>query len=710
MDTEQLKLLFTIFLRNVEEIFERNEKKFTNCYLDELKNDSSFSDIIDFSVRIANNSDKSEKSELDINSALYSVFNSLNENNGNVAFEKPKYSEICDNLNKILPDCELSSEYINPILAGFQDYSTEIPTSAPSGKTTDISLFDTLKITAMLSVCIKKYLDNENISDYKTEISKPDFSNRPIFLMYSFDFSGIQDFIYSISGSSAGKYLRARSFYLEILTEHIIDEILECCGLSRCNLIYGAGCHGYLMLPNFPEILEKIAQKQAEIKDWFSQQFGTKLFVGFAFTECSANDLMNVSADKNIKNPYPEIYRRLSKQLSNIKLNRYTAEEIAKLNSKDIAESTRECVECKTSENLNENNYCPLCQALKDISLDVVKDDVCFKVAKQGEIPLPCNSYLSVYRGEDKLVELKSKSAKRFYSKNSSAMVDGKINFANNILIGDYTYSKDFSGFFENAEGINRIGVLRADVDKLGLTFMNGFVNNGSYKNLTLARTATLSRQLSFFFKQKINSLIDGKKANIIYSGGDDVFIVGFWNDIIEISLILQCEFKKFTQNTLQISAGIGLYGAKFPVKRFAEETGKLESTSKNNGRNRVTLFSSEFCYEWDVFRKNILEEKYKCIKDFFNEEDKSYENESENARGTAFLYRILELIRNAENKINLARLAYMLTRLEPHQEERKLQYKKFSESVMKWATDKTTRKELELAIIIYVYEKRKRS
>ena len=59
------------------------------------------------------------------------------------------------------------------------------------------------------------------------------------------DISGIQDFIYTINNKGALKGLRARSFYLEIMMEHLIDELLEKVELSRANLIYSGGGHAY---------------------------------------------------------------------------------------------------------------------------------------------------------------------------------------------------------------------------------------------------------------------------------------------------------------------------------------------------------------------------------------------------------------------------------------------------------------------------------
>ena len=59
------------------------------------------------------------------------------------------------------------------------------------------------------------------------------------------DISGIQSFIYTIGEKGALKGLRARSFYLEIMMEHIVDELLEKLSLSRANLIYTGGGHCY---------------------------------------------------------------------------------------------------------------------------------------------------------------------------------------------------------------------------------------------------------------------------------------------------------------------------------------------------------------------------------------------------------------------------------------------------------------------------------
>ena len=60
-----------------------------------------------------------------------------------------------------------------------------------------------------------------------------------------------------------------------------------------------------------------------------------------------------------------------------------------------------------------------------------------------------------------------------------------------------------FADLAQNSTGVKRIGVLRADVDNLGLAFVEGFLRKDSpenkYRYVTISRTATLSRSLSIF-------------------------------------------------------------------------------------------------------------------------------------------------------------------------------------------------------------------
>ena len=68
------------------------------------------------------------------------------------------------------------------------------------------------------------------------------------------------------------KMLRSRSFYLEIMTEHLVDELLGRLSLSRANLIFSGGGHALMLLPNTESIkavlenLEKMAKEMGSSK------------------------------------------------------------------------------------------------------------------------------------------------------------------------------------------------------------------------------------------------------------------------------------------------------------------------------------------------------------------------------------------------------------------------------------------------------------
>ena len=68
--------------------------------------------------------------------------------------------------------------------------------------------------------------------------------------------------------------------------------------------------------------------------------------------------------------------------------------------------------------------------------------------------------------------------------------------------------------------------------------------------------------------------------------------------------------------------------------------------------KNQIALWVQEKVYNWDEFKKYILEENFS----FYNMGFQTDEH------GKAFIYKMLALLRNNET-INIARLAYLLAR-----------------------------------------------
>lgn len=77
-----------------------------------------------------------------------------------------------------------------------------------------------------------------------------------------------------------------------------------------------------------------------------------------------------------------------------------------------------------------------------------------------------------------------------------------------------------------------------------------------------------------------------------------------------------------------------------------------------------------------------------------------------------AFLYHLVELLRNTQEKINTARYVYLLSRMEPEKDADKKKiddYKKFSKKMYIWSKEENEREELITAIYLYVYLNRER-
>ena len=624
-------------------------------------------------------------------------------------------------------------EYVNSLLGLTEVLLSYVPSSTDRRQLADISLYDHGKMTAAAAGCIAEFLAAHGVSDYKKELFDEEqrFMERRAFLMFSCDFSGIQNFIYMVEPKGALKALRSRSFALELFMEHVVDEILGGCGLSRANLIYSGGGHAYMLLPNTPDVLDFLSAAKKRVNRWLADNFGSALYLACAWRPCSAHELQNVPAELS---PYSQIYRDLSAELSRVKTSRYDAEELRRLNSRASNEG-RECRVCGTSDDLTNEGLCRWCAGFVDISNDALDRGVIISVTKTpGEnghfIELPDVSgrgaRFAVFTNlEGARGYAASDEGVRTYSKNNPHT---GLNYSTNLYMGDYVYSKEMALLAGNAEGIRRIAVCRADVDNLGRAFIEGFVRKDAKSEeerrryQTLSRTAAFSRQMSMFFKYHINAILarkdkhvsplelsggadGGRNVLIVYSGGDDVFLVGGWDDVIGAACDIESAFAEYTEGALSISAGIGIFGERFPIYRAASLTGELEEASKDvEGKSCVTLFDTKgHTYKWREFREYVLP-KVRALAEYIDGGD--------DFRGKAFLYRLLALARGAEknSKLDIARCAYLLARAEPKEQERKEKYAEFSNNVMSWMTDTAERARFITAIYLYVYLVRQRS
>lgn len=696
--------------RVVEQIRYHHAKEMVTARLatDSLAYITYFADNISAGMDRKN---EGEDSGFDRDAKLRKVFNVLCGHRDDNVVEHEDYNAIRESIRAELAGAPASEERIGSLLHLLEAKCGGVPSSTDRSQLMDVSLFDHAKTTAALATCLYDYLCAAGTTDYRATLFDAQTSSRhyddPMFLLWSCDLSGIQDFIYQISGSGALKQLRARSFYLEMLLEHCMDELLCRLDLTRCNLLYTGGGHAYAIFPNTGSAKAVLQGFASELKQWLIESFGVDLFCACAFVPCSANDLMNKGGTVRGAKRYRLLYHDLAVKLSEEKGSRYTAAEIAAFNFSATEDSAhaRECSECHRSDRgVDADGRCPLCGALARISPDMARKDV-FVVSDAGDLALPFGKFLTVYRRDEYLS--KKPVAARVYTK----QWDTGDGLSTHLWMGDYAAEQDGGGIAAYAEssatlegggapGIRRLGVLRADVDNLGSVFAHGLPDDKA----SISRTATLSRALSYFFKHEINGILEkrGYRVQIIYSGGDDLFLVGNWNDVIHAARDVRAALNDFTGNgVLTISAGIGMFDPKYPIARMADETGALEDAAKRHvgrdgkGKDAVALWTEGNVFGWDEFENGVCG-KLLEIESAFRENDK----------GKAFVYKLVELLRNAEDPISIPRLAYLLAR---SFEDAGARGEEASRRFFEWATDEQERRSLVTALEWYVYATRER-
>lgn len=651
---------------------------------------------------------------------------------------------------------------INQLLQIIEEGFSYVPSSTNRAEVCDISLYVHSKITSAVASCMKLYFDEQQIQDYKKycfNSGSKIFRNEKIYLLISGDISGIQDFIYTIPSKGALKTLRGRSLYIDLLLEEFIDEYLEQIGLSRANVLYSGGGHFYILAPNIEDTKKAIDKLQAKMNRWLMENIGINLYLAIGIAECSANNLMKSEAQGNL-------FATVNKKLKDDKTIRYSKDEdfLEYIFNVEKEEDTakKECTICHNlvdklwKYNIDEEIACEFCLNLYKLGQDILTQDLVFVISEEkidGGIKIfgkDKDLYLYAVNIED--IDMFKGKILRIYSKNNLLENDLAIR----LYLADYSAKNEndevmtFDDLAKSScktdKGIKRLGVLRLDIDDLGIAFSSGFVSDkdkieDNLRYATLSRYADLSKDISMFFKVAINKICAGdltgcvdfeerafnifgiakapkRKVNIIYAGGDDLFLVGAWDEVLEVAIDINRAFKQFTNGKLTLSAGMAMFSPTYPISKMAEIAGLLVQMSKNRkDKNSIALFGMEtnlkangqleckHIYTWADFEMKVCKEKMNYLLARLSFDGDKFNKLSV---GKSLIYRLMDLIQLAdEDKLNIARFAYVLARMQPKQdkdEQKRKVYEDFVSKMYQWINNNEDKKQLATALNLLVY------
>ena len=549
----------------------------------------------------------------------------------------------------------------------------------------DISLFDHAKTTAAIALCLydeykKGYLTNK---DLKKMTKNTDHH----FMLINGDISGIQSFIFDIPSKGAAKSLKGHSVYISLLTDVLARYLIKEMELKEANILYNGGGNFYILAPKVCE--ERFLDLKTKISQRLLEFHGGSIYVALDYILLSPNDFKNFNDHWNKVREKTNICK--NRKWSEIGLQEHYQSIFGPFGqgSKDndycylcgIEKEERKII--YNSE--TEKSYCTFCSSFMNLTNDL-KDADCLVIKEvtpshQSTI----RDYQDVFQAfgfeyhfvkQESLKEDEIKDA--FLLNETSFLEEGFKGYRMGAYKLPFNKETDqqlsFKEISEKSIGDPKLALLKLDVDNLGNLFYEGLG-----KKSTISRVASLSRLLALYFEGYINHLIQANNWQdylyIVFSGGDDTFIVGAWDKVLDFVEAFYNKFREFTCYHPQVtfSAGICIFRFDYPLVMSSHLTEEalekaknyLEDDKKIPSKNKISLFDEVFSWQEFVVIREFKERLLKIMK----------KNEHKNKGATfgrAFLYKIWkstlgfrkilqDSLRGRVDNIRFWRLAYYL-------------------------------------------------
>jgi len=550
---------------------------------------------------------------------------------------KDQYAELWSNFTNELKNIPFvnARSYMNTLYALLEKYTWCIP-SATYEHEADISLFDHAKTTAAFAGCLFYHEKAKSLGNKK-------------FLLIAGDLSGIQNFIYRITKAQGvrgiSKRLRGRSFYLLLLQDVMARYIIERIGLFKTNILFCGGGRFELLLPNTDDSKKILLKVKEDVNDWLLKEHGGELGLVIESVEADEKELSEYGTLMQKLDDKLSIAKK-KKFLSSFQNNSFWTEETNTDNEIKI------CKVCGVNK-VSDTEPCFLCELHKRIGSEL--PDLAYlvhtaqKVDDIKSLPISFDKFGTVYMIKksdplkddwfkfnevldiQKINNLKNlKTSFRFIG-NTAPVARERFSIADMIEDEDMTVKVgdvlSFEMIADASIGDKRLGILKMDVDFLGLIFAIGLADEKNPKRKSISKITTLSRSMDMFFGGYLNEICNevfeewkneskwehkdkvSQIFYIVYSGGDDLMIVGPWSEMPKLAKKIRDEFKEYTCNNpdIDISAGIFFCKPKYPISLAAKAAGKQLEISKDKGRKRTTVFGDTV--EWSVSDKLCFDE-----------------------------------------------------------------------------------------------------
>ena len=463
-------------------------------------------------------------------------------------------------------------------------YLSSIPAQT-TGFISDISLFDHLKTTAAISSSIyvdynNNLLDSDKLNKIKGwfENKNKDFGNEKLFIVLEGDLSNIQDFIFNIPSKKAARSLKGRSVYLSLLARYSAFYIIEKMNLTKINILYLGGGNFQILLPlSMENIIEEIRNEITNIIwDIHNEEVALNI------------DWIKVSLEEMLD--FEKVREKIKYKINLKKLRRYgnlknNLTRIFEPKNEIISEG-ESCDICgrKSQFNIEEQKLCSICYSLIEITNSL--KDAKYLLENRCPKTKERNTIFDFFKalGYDLKFSKYLDKADKIYAINDFELYKENV-FLDGFILGSFNLpNKNFeeiaeSSLLEGENGIflgdDKLAYLKMDVDNLGKIFSELSKLEREHKGASLSRYRTLSNRLELFFSYYLVKYIENKDEEKkffypVFIGGDDLFIIGSWNKIIDLVKDIRDLYIKYTAYNpiFKISSSILILKHDYPVIR----------------------------------------------------------------------------------------------------------------------------------------------
>jgi CRISPR-associated protein Csm1 len=535
-----------------------------------------------------------------------------------INIDKNAYSTL---LNPLLSKFSKVND-IEQLLTLYEFYLSQVPAQT-TGYLPDISIYDHSRITSALAhILYRDYIEGlKRIRDgLRTKSKSEDIFEKPLFTLISGDLSGIQNFLFNVSSEKAGRMLKGKSVFLDLLTRYSAKYILENTGFTRINTIYLGGGNFDLLISYTSD--KKLEDLRAYVIENLWKLLGEDIYLGIEWIHLSIDDLFQF-IDKRHEISY-RLEKRKKRRFSELK-NFY--ELILQAKGEEIGEGEY-CTICgkkKTRDASVQERWCKVCESFVELA-DKELEDARYLIEEKTDLNKDPETVKEFF---EKLGYSLTFSREPFYTKESKiyqleeVAIDDRFIPYGFLLSSFNIVESDFERIAEknivNGFGDKRLAYLKMDADNMGMIFRKlsekekERVSKEGERSLSLTRYGVLSRRVELFFGKEILELIKGdKEIYPVFIGGDDLFLIGTYERLNGLVSEIRNKYREYTgsKDVFTISAGIYYLPHNFPLirgARLVEEA--LEKAKSFRYSDEEKAQKDKICVEEEILSYREFQE-----------------------------------------------------------------------------------------------------